>query len=175
MNLNELEEDQRTDNETQKEEYWQKRCYDAFRWCCALTASNFFFQTLTIIKPKTDAQLTMHIIYMAGTLICIALMIYTTKKKKFFKKITFGICAYLVFRNSILLLDFEQIKDTFDPIEGWYFKVATQFYGCATTTFMMYSCFEIGFFQNITVYLLLIWVYFCLFGGIYENLADAFK
>ena len=99
------------------------RCLDAYRYCCVLSVSNFFFQALSLLSPLSDAQTTINISYMAGTLVCCSLLILANKKKRFMKQITYGVSVYLIFRNSFRLLDFEETKDKYESLDRWHFFV----------------------------------------------------
>ena len=88
-----------------------------------LTASNLFFQTMSIVKPLSDTQVPVNILYMVGTLISIGLLMYAYKNQKTMKKITYGVLVYLVFRNSLRILDFEETMDKYETKDRWYFSV----------------------------------------------------
>jgi hypothetical protein len=61
---------------------------------------------------------------MAGTFISISMLVYASKDKRHMQKITYGVMIYLVIRNSIRILDFEETKDKFIHPERWYLVVA---------------------------------------------------
>lgn len=123
------------DNEAQIEEYWSNRCFDAWRYSLVLSTSNFFFQAMSLAKPMSEAQVPVNICYMAGTLVCYALLFLAKKKKKCMKKITYGVSLYLIFRNSIRMMDFEQTKDKYEKLERWYFMCFVQSQVSANTFF----------------------------------------
>ena len=88
-----------------------------------MTASNLIFQIQSLIKPMSDVQVTVNIFYMIGTLISISILIYASKNQKMMKKITYGVCVYVILRNSFRLLDFEETKDKYESKDKWQFMV----------------------------------------------------
>ena len=113
MNKNQVvsgdqKDDQRMEIESQKEEYWHKRCLNAYKWCCALTLTNVVFQILYLAYPRTGTQYAISLIFLTATFISIALLIYGFKKQRFLQNITYGVLSYLIVRNSCRIIDFEK-------------------------------------------------------------------
>jgi hypothetical protein len=65
---------------------------------------------------------------MLGTLISISVLIYASKTKNqmTMKKISYGVCVYIILRNSFRLFDFEETKDEYESKDRWYFLVFMQ-------------------------------------------------
>ena len=126
MNSKDFMDDQRMDNEAQIEEYWSFRCFEAWRYSVVCSFSHFYFQVIALAKPMSEAQVPVNICYMAGTLVCYALLFYAKKKNKYMKEITYGVNLYLIFRNSIRMMDFEQTKDKYENLDKWYFMCVIQ-------------------------------------------------
>ena len=119
-----LQDDQRMGLEAQKEEYWHKRCVNAYKWTWALTFSNLCFQTQNLANPRSETDLPMNLFYQSGSVICISLMVYAYRNQKFMQRITYGVLTYLIMRNSFRIMDFEQTRESYKTKERWFLTVA---------------------------------------------------
>ena len=102
-------------NKEQKQKYWHRRMQDAWYWCLLWNFANFMGQLikLQIEDHKSEEVVKMNIIFMSGTMIVFALLLYTNLKMKDkgrIVNIVWCLNAYIVFRQSFGILDYEETK-----------------------------------------------------------------
>ena len=121
-------------------QFWTSRRIYARRFCFYVNASNTIYQASALLDPQSQQHFIINGIYSVGSLICYIMMWISFKKPpKISAQLIWWVSAYLAFRNSIRLFDFEgtrlsqeellerqEIDMFINAYKNWYILVLIQ-------------------------------------------------
>ena len=122
-------------------------------------------------KDKKSEELTkMNIIFMSGTMIVFALLVYTNQKTKHkgrMMSIVWFLNAYIVFRQSLSVFDYEEISPHIPNISSWHLMVLAKIISSIKTIIILFCCFEKKTHRSIIGGMLLVFTFVSLYAGTY--------
>ena len=87
--------------------FWAGRSKSTSYWLLFVNTTNLLYQINALFKPKTDIHELMAKVYI-GCSILVYILIYVYYK--FQKDNNYKLCLYLIFRNSIRIIDMEDTR-----------------------------------------------------------------
>ena len=143
---------------------------DAWNWCTLTNLANFVEQMIKLKNPKGQEQITMNIIFMCGTFIIFALLAFIKSKRgsknhSLNMHLLWFMNAWLVFRQSLGVFDFEEAKPHIKQIENWHLLVTGKTINAIKTVIILFCCFEKKFYRTTLGAILLLFTFVAIYAG----------
>ena len=114
----------------------------------------------------------MNIIFMSGTMIVFALLVFTnhktkqkTKHKGVMMSIVWFVNAYLVFRNTLSVFDVEEMRPHYTTDNAWHCFVLGKVISNIKTIIVLFCCFEKKTYRSTLGWMLLVFYLVSLYAG----------
>lgn len=114
----------------------------------------------------------MNIIFMCGTFIIFALLAFIKSKRgsknhSFNMHLLWFMNAWLVFRQSLGVFDYEEAKPHIKQIENWHLLVTGKTINAIKTVIILFCCFEKKFYRTTLGAILLLFTFVAIYAGTY--------
>ena len=144
---------------------------DAWIWSMGANCINALYQAKDIVFPMSSEHVGVSIIYQAGSLVSIALLLYAKFNNGRGPMLTlvWWVCVYTSFRQGIRNFDYEETISEFDDKNQWNLLVIINTIAMSTTAIVCTNCFEQTRFKLFVLGLLVLFMILTVYVGVFAR------